>query len=577
MRRLSKEQYKIDLKDYQKGRRINSGAFGIVYHVTHKKTGKMYVAKKINCGDDPEQCEKLIDREVLIMMSISHPTLAKLIGYSKVDFQEENNIVLIMELATNGSLLDVIKKIELSDGPHEYTNTSRQIILIGIARGMKYLHDRYIIHRDLKAGNILLDENFYPLITDFGMAKFLDVGHTKSQSQYGGTLPYMAPEIHKGDPYGPKADVYSFAILMYEVLTDSLAFPELLNGLLSDFNFRNKVVNENYRPKFNIPIKKSLKNLIERCWSADPNSRPNFGEIFDKLSNRDESEDCFIDDVDVVEIKNYVEDITEILDPIEKVISTNEEEIQKLRDDKKQLISEKEKIKKELDIEKRIHVKALNIFKSDDNIRRSPVDVLFVIDVTKSNFQLVNDTVSDLMIDFRMNYRNNILSFSSIICSESGHLLISNFFDEDEKMSEYLESVGQLPETYSITSCDYASLLICAYSKLSCRRSRIKTIICIGSRPAKGKRFCGEEGNENEEEELTYLLKKLSHEDYHFYCLYFNELAKNSFTEMCSIYEECFNPFSFVYHIDDAESIITEESVSRVTIPSKMLNIINDE
>lgn len=78
MRRLSKEQYKIDLKDYQKGRRINSGAFGIVYHVTHKKTGKMYVAKKINCGDDPEQCEKLIDREVLIMMSISHPTLAKL-------------------------------------------------------------------------------------------------------------------------------------------------------------------------------------------------------------------------------------------------------------------------------------------------------------------------------------------------------------------------------------------------------------------------------------------------------------------------------------------------------------------
>ena len=301
---LSRNQYKIDLNNYQKGKRISKGGFGIVYQVRNKETGNLYAAKIIDCGDDQEQCNKLIDREVLIMMSINHPTLAKLIGYSKVDFQGESNITLIMELAPNGSLLDVIQKIQVNDGPHDYTNTTRQINLIGISRGMKYLHDRYIIHRDLKAGNILLDANFYPLITDFGMAKFIEFGHSYSQSQNGGTLPYMAPEIHKGEPYNQKADVYSFGILMYEIVTDSLAFPELLNGKLSDYNFRAKVINENYRPEFTIPIKPSLKKLIEKCWSGDPNLRPNFGEIFDKLSNRDEEEDCFIDDVDVDEIKN---------------------------------------------------------------------------------------------------------------------------------------------------------------------------------------------------------------------------------------------------------------------------------
>ena len=72
----------------------------------------------------------------------------------------------------------LLKKIQEYNGPKDYTNTSRQIILVGVARGMKYLHDRNIIHRDLKTDNILLDEDFHPRITDFGLSKFFETGHS---------------------------------------------------------------------------------------------------------------------------------------------------------------------------------------------------------------------------------------------------------------------------------------------------------------------------------------------------------------------------------------------------------------
>ena len=139
----------------------------------------------------------MINREVNIMMYTKHPTIIKFIGYSKIYFHDENNIAIIMELAKNGSLREVLRQIQQNDGPNNYTNTTRQIILVGIARGMKYLHNRNIIHRDIKPENILLDENLQPHITDFGLSKFFEVGHSKSQTKFGGTLLYEAPEILK--------------------------------------------------------------------------------------------------------------------------------------------------------------------------------------------------------------------------------------------------------------------------------------------------------------------------------------------------------------------------------------------
>lgn len=117
------------------------------------ETGKLYADKILK---NPQK-EEFLNREIGILMLANHPTIIKFIGFSLRDFFNRDNVVLIMELAEKGSLSEVLKQIQAGNIPKDYTDTIRQIILIGVARGMKYLHDRNIIHRDLKPENVLLD------------------------------------------------------------------------------------------------------------------------------------------------------------------------------------------------------------------------------------------------------------------------------------------------------------------------------------------------------------------------------------------------------------------------------------
>ena len=94
----------------------------------------------------------------------------------------------------------------------------------------------------------------------------------------------MAPEVINGDKYDEKADVYSFAILMYEVITNAKPYPLFQNNEMSLSNFNEKVVQNNFRPEIRDPIKDSLKKLIIQCWSENPFKRPTFQEIFNKLA-----------------------------------------------------------------------------------------------------------------------------------------------------------------------------------------------------------------------------------------------------------------------------------------------------
>ena len=107
----------------------------------------------------------------------------------------------------------------------------------------------------------------------------------------------MAPEIIEGKHFSGKADVYSFGIMMFEILTDSTPYPSLESGKINEFNFNKKVVENDYRPKINFPIKKSIKKLMTKCWSKNPNERPTFEEIFYMLAyNIENSVDIYDDD-----------------------------------------------------------------------------------------------------------------------------------------------------------------------------------------------------------------------------------------------------------------------------------------
>lgn len=370
-------KYIVDVNDYKVIDRVESGGFGSVFSVEDNNTKKMYAAKILNTHKDDLQYKRMINREIGIMIKCKHPTIINFIGFSLQDFNNQDNVTIFMDLAKRGSLSEFLQKVQKGLLDCSYDNTNRQIILVGIARGMMYLHQNHVIHRDLKPGNILLDEDLHPLITDFGLSKLNETGNSVSQSQQCGTFVYMAPEIFEGSRFNGKADVYSFGILMYEIITDSVPYPLLEKGKMTPFQFTSKVVNENYRPEFTVPIKKSLQNLIEKCWSNNPRERPTFEQIFKKLAyNNDESFDdvynehdvveedqlkdeessYYLDDIDINAVIGYADEIAEnkfttdnnVPFEVEKLVKQLKEENETTKKQMLQFQKDKEEIEKKL-------------------------------------------------------------------------------------------------------------------------------------------------------------------------------------------------------------------------------------
>lgn len=327
--RKSAKSFKVDIKKFKTIKELRSGAFASINLVQDIRTKNIYAAKisKFLNNDEDEQTKTMINREIGIMMLFQHPSIIKFYGYSNTDMKGIPRFTILMDYAKNGSLYDALAKARDGFAVDNYDNTARQIILTGIARGMMFLHQHNVIHRDLKTGNILLDENFHPYITDFGLSKIYESGQEMFQSQSVGTSYYMAPEVIKGRRYNGKADVYSYGIIMYEVLTETIPYPLLENGKLSLLDFHKKVLYENYRPQFTVPIKKSFRHLIERCWSSDPIERPTFEEIFNKLAfnsgcsiydDYEDTESCdddeskyHLDDLEIDDFLCYIDEIVE--------------------------------------------------------------------------------------------------------------------------------------------------------------------------------------------------------------------------------------------------------------------------
>ena len=160
MSKLNKRLFGVDIRNFIKGKKICSGGYGDVFLTQYLSTGEYYAAKVLKRDPSKPQTQKLIENEVKIMMNINHPTIIKFLGYSLLDFNLANNVTIFMELAKNQALDNILEKIQKSENPKGYDNTTRQIILIGVACGMKYLHNNSIVHRDLKSNNILLDSNY---------------------------------------------------------------------------------------------------------------------------------------------------------------------------------------------------------------------------------------------------------------------------------------------------------------------------------------------------------------------------------------------------------------------------------
>lgn len=152
---------------------IGSGSFGKVYKAKNKTTGQICAAK-ISIQKIEENSIDLIrnlSREVEIISRLNHPAILKFIFFCSKNYKGNPKPVIITEYAANGSLEDILEHDRNSPENSILTPTKKHIIIFGIASAMSYLHSYNIIHRDLKPANILLDENFYPKIANFGLLK----------------------------------------------------------------------------------------------------------------------------------------------------------------------------------------------------------------------------------------------------------------------------------------------------------------------------------------------------------------------------------------------------------------------
>ncbi|KAK4490245.1 hypothetical protein RD792_000905 [Penstemon davidsonii] len=279
---------------------IDSSLLHFEYKITTGSNGDMYkgifqsqdVAIKIfktECLKGDMQRE--FAQEVYISRKIRHKNVVQFIGACT----RPPLLCIVTEFMSGGSVYDFLHK---QKGVFKLPAFLK--VAIDVSKGMSYLHQNHIIHRDLKAANLLMDENEVVKIADFGIARVqLKSGIMTAET---GTYRWMAPEVlvilghgyytfsnlvllftyswkvieHK--PYNNKADVFSFGVVLWELLTGKLPYANL-----TPLQAAVGVVQKGLRPSIPKHTHPLIVELLERCWQQEPSLRPEFSEITDIL------------------------------------------------------------------------------------------------------------------------------------------------------------------------------------------------------------------------------------------------------------------------------------------------------
>uniref|UniRef100_J3KZ28 non-specific serine/threonine protein kinase n=1 Tax=Oryza brachyantha TaxID=4533 RepID=J3KZ28_ORYBR len=276
---------------FSKDNIIGEGGYGVVYH-GRLSNGTPVAVKKIlnNLG----QAEREFRVEVEAIGHVRHKNLVRLLGYCVEGTQR----MLVYEYVNNGNLESWLHG-ELSQYS-SLTWLARMKILLGTAKALAYLHEAIepkVVHRDIKASNILIDDEFNAKISDFGLAKMLGVGKSHIATRVMGTFGYVAPEYANSGLLNEKSDVYSFGVVLLEAITgrDPIDYDRPPNEVnLVDWlkmmvaNRRSEeVVDPNLERR---PSTKELKRALLtalRCIDLNAEKRPRMDQVVRMLDSNE--------------------------------------------------------------------------------------------------------------------------------------------------------------------------------------------------------------------------------------------------------------------------------------------------
>lgn len=269
------EAYVCDMSSLFLGQKFASGNHTRLYQGVYKDQDVAVKLLRLDSCEDATVAAKLerqFMQEVHCLSQLHHPNIVKFMAAS----WKPPVCCLIMEYVPGGSLRAFLHR-------NESGSLSIKTILsmaLDVAMGMEYLHSQGVVHRDLKSENLVLTEDLHLKLTDFGVGCLETECDLRSADT--GTYRWMAPEMISHKHYSKKVDVYSFGIVLWELVTGEVPFQDM-----TPVQVAYAVVNKNLRPTIPDDCPSALRHLMVQCWNANPERRPNFYQIVKTLEDLD--------------------------------------------------------------------------------------------------------------------------------------------------------------------------------------------------------------------------------------------------------------------------------------------------
>lgn len=261
-------KFEVAPYEVQFGPQIGSGGFGVVFKA--KFRGETVAVKKIhahalsNINSITE-----FQSEVAVLCTLQHPHILRFVGACT----KPPNLMIITEFMARGTLFELLHQSQT-----RVTWPMRKKFALDTCKGMRYLHDSKLLHRDLKSSNLMLDKDFNCKVGDFGLTRISRGTAAVQMTGQCGTFQYMAVEVLANKPYSEKADVFSFGILLWEMVARKLPYFGM-----QPMQVGIAVLQQGMRPPIPPKCPLPLANLMRACWDSDPNRRPSFAQLVEAL------------------------------------------------------------------------------------------------------------------------------------------------------------------------------------------------------------------------------------------------------------------------------------------------------